>query len=51
MIVPIYVKYNSDEEELIDLKRDIISDILAIDDMNVLGNLVKLTSHIRFKTT
>lgn len=50
-LLSLYVKYNSleQEEELIDLKRDIISDILMIDNKKVLKNLNDITLSIRLE--
>lgn len=50
-LLNLYVKYNSDEqeEELIGLKRDIIRDILIIDNKKVLKNLNDITLSIRLK--
>ena len=50
-LLNLYVKYNSleQEEELIDFKKDIISNILMIDDKEVLKKLRSITYSIRFK--
>ena len=50
-LLNLYVKYNSleHEEELIDFKKDILSNILMIDDKEVLKNLRSITYSIRFK--
>lgn len=50
-LLNLYVKYNSleQEEELIDFKKDIISNILMIGDKEVLKKLRSITYSIRFK--
>lgn len=50
-LLNLYVKYNSleQEEELIDFKKDIISNILMIGDKEVLKKLRGVTYSIRFK--
>lgn len=50
-LLNLYAKYNSleQEEELIDFKKDIISNILMIDDKEVLKKLRSITYSIRFK--
>ncbi len=50
-LLSLYVKYNSleQEEELIDFKKDIIRNILMIDDKETLKNLRGITFSIRLK--